>query len=435
MGHIVGNPIYRKLGKKIDSFSFRAPWNEKLHAILKELYSEADADVIINMPYSFSSLDQIAKTAGYERSRLKGTLESLAKRGLIMDVLVDGVNYYMVAPLIIGFFEFTMMRKVDEIDLKRWARLFHDYMSDGGFFEKNFSHGEKGGVLRTLPYEEAIKESDHVHILDYESADSLIHEQKKYAVEICICRHEKHHLGTKECKVPLEHCTTLGVFADSVVRNNFGREISRSEMKEKFAESKEYGVVLCADNVQKRINYVCHCCGCCCNVMAGIRKHGYPNAIVTSNYIVEINDDLCNGCGKCATACQIDAIKMEKENTHPKRKKKPVLNHSICLGCGVCALKCGVGAMKLVFRGERVLTPETTFERLILQNVESGTLINQLFDKPQNIGHKFMRGFIGAFTRLDPVKKALVSDALRSRFFATAKKLIAYKGGSWMVDL
>lgn len=435
MGHITGNPIYKKLGKKIDSYTFRAPWNEKLHAILKELYSERDADVIIKMPYSFSSVDQISKATKYDRSILKGILENLAIRGLVTDVFVEGVNYYTVSPLVIGLFEFTMMRRAEEIDLKRWAKLFHDYLSDGCFFDKNFGNGEKGGILRTLPYEDAIKESDHVQILDYESADSLIHEQNKYAVEICSCRHEKHHLGMKKCKVPLEHCTTLGIFADSMIRNNLAREISRSEMKEKFAESKEYGVVLCADNVQKRINYVCHCCGCCCNVMMGIRKHGYPNAIVTSNYIVEINDDLCNGCGKCAKACPIEAIRMETSENSEKKKSKPVLNSSLCLGCGVCVLKCTVGAMKLAFRGERVLTPETTFERLILQHVEAGTLVNQLFDNPQNIGHKFMRGFVGAFTRLDPVKKALVSDVLRSRFFAASKKLIALKGGSWMIDL
>ncbi len=436
MGHLAGNPIYKKLGKKIDGFSYRAPWNEKLYAILKELYSEEDADVIIKMPYFFSNLERIATITGYKSSRLRGILDSLARRGLVIDILVNGDNYYTVSPLVVGIFEFTMMRQADEIDVKRWARLFHDYLSDGVLYARNFGNGVKGGVLRTLPYEEAVKESDHVHILDYERADALIGGQKKFAVELCTCRHEKHHLSEQKCKIPLESCTTIGIFADSIIRNNLGREVSRSEMKEKFAQSKEFGVVLCADNVQRRINYICHCCGCCCNVLSGLSKHGYPSVVVTSNYLSEINDELCNGCGKCAKACPIHAIRMEKiENPQTKKKARPVLGRSICLGCGVCGLKCSTGALKLAFRGERVLTPETTFERLILQHTEAGTLVNQIFDDPQNIGHKFMRGFVGAFLSLNPVKKALVSDTLRSRFFDAAKKLTVYQGRGWAIDL
>jgi hypothetical protein len=37
MGHMVGKDLYRKLGRKIDGLSMRAPWNDKLYAILKEL--------------------------------------------------------------------------------------------------------------------------------------------------------------------------------------------------------------------------------------------------------------------------------------------------------------------------------------------------------------------------------------------------------------
>jgi len=45
MGHLVGKDIFRQLGKKIDGLETRTPWNEKLHALLKELYSVEEADV------------------------------------------------------------------------------------------------------------------------------------------------------------------------------------------------------------------------------------------------------------------------------------------------------------------------------------------------------------------------------------------------------
>ncbi len=44
MGHLVGKDVYRKLGRKIDGLTVRAPWNETLYKILKELYTEEEAD-------------------------------------------------------------------------------------------------------------------------------------------------------------------------------------------------------------------------------------------------------------------------------------------------------------------------------------------------------------------------------------------------------
>ena len=58
MGHLAGKDTYRKLGKKIDGLTCRAPWNDTLYKILKELYTSEEAEFIIKMPYSLASLDQ-----------------------------------------------------------------------------------------------------------------------------------------------------------------------------------------------------------------------------------------------------------------------------------------------------------------------------------------------------------------------------------------
>ena len=38
-------------------------------------------------------------------------------------------------------------------------------------------------------------------------------------------------------------------------------------------------LVFSVENVQNRPAFLCHCCGCCCGILEGINKHGYPNAI------------------------------------------------------------------------------------------------------------------------------------------------------------
>jgi ferredoxin len=438
MGHFAGNDIYRNLGEKIDNLTFRVPWNETLHAILTELYSTEEADVIINMPYTLSPFDRIEKTTNYEKTLLRKILDSLCSKGLVIDLWINDEYQYMPSPIVIGIFEFTMMRSGHGPDgIKKIARLFHKYLQDEvDFYAANFTDNERVSIIRTVPHEEVIKESASIEILDYERAKFLIEESKKLAIGICSCRQTMMHGDEKKCDTPLNTCSSFGFAADFMVRHKFAEEVSKAEMLDNLARSKEMGLVLNADNVRKNITFLCHCCGCCCHALLGISKLGYPNSVVTSSFLAETDQDRCIGCGKCARACPIHAVEMHTiENPGTKKKKKPVTDSAICLGCGVCALKCETGALKLVKRGKRVIHPETTFGRILLQCLERGTLQNQLFDNPASMTHKFMRGFVGGFLKLTPVKKALMSDMLRSTFLNAMKKGIVRQGRGWIAEL
>ena len=416
MGHMVGKDIYRKLGKKIDGSTVRVPWTDSLYQILKELYTAEEAELLVKMPYGFSTLEQIEKATAYEKLKLKKLLDGLCDRGLVLDFLWPGGYRYMVSPLVIGIFEFTMMRTGENIDSKKWAGLFHDYLSDGDtFYRANFSKGQKVMPLRALPHEGTIADSQYMEVLDYEKATAIVEDTKKFAVGVCSCRHEKLHLGEKKCDVPLELCSTFGAATAFMIAHKFAREISKSEMLDNLARSREMGLVFCADNVKNDISFICHCCGCCCNALAGLSKFGYPNAVVTSNFIARCESETCAECGDCSKACPINAIEMKPDGG-------PEIDSRFCLGCGVCAVKCSNGSMRLVRREKRVLHPEDSFERVILQSLERGTLQNLLFANPQSLSHSFMRAFVGGFLKLPPVKKSLMSDTLRSRFLSAMRK-------------
>jgi Pyruvate/2-oxoacid:ferredoxin oxidoreductase delta subunit len=416
MGHMVGKDVYRKLGKKVDNLTMRVPWNETFHAILKELYSPEEADVVVKMPYGLSNLDRIEKVTKYEQSKLQRILESLSAKGLVMDLWMHGEYHYMPSPLLIGIFEFTMMRTGEGLNTKEWAKLFHAYMlEDDAFYAANLKHKEKVSPLRALPHEDAIDLSEHIEVLDYEKATAIVEGGKRFSIGLCSCRHEKLHVGEKRCDVPLDTCSSLDAAAEFMIRHNLAKEVSRTEMLENLARSKEMGLVFCADNVKNDVSFICQCCGCCCNVLLGISKFGYPNMVVTSSFIARVDDKICAECGACAEACPIDAIELVSEKT-------PRIDASICMGCGICALRCTTGALKLVKREQRVIHPEDTFERVILQCLERGTLQNMMFDNPQSVTHKFMRGFVGGFLKLPPVRRALMSDILRSSFLGMMKK-------------
>jgi ferredoxin len=437
MGHLVGKDIFRELGRKIDGMEMRSPWNEHLHALLKELYTTEEADLIVKMPWGLASFDEVLKASGCQKDNLQRLLDGLTEKGLVMDLWVEDDYKYMPSPMVIGIFEFTMMRFGPNANSKERARLFQDYLAgDGDFLAANFGGGEQISFIRALPHEEAVKPDEYVEILDYEKASALIQESDRFAIGICSCRHEKMHLGEKSCDVPLDGCSQFGFAADFMIRHKLAREVSKSEMKDNFARSRDLGLVLAADNVKKNMKFVCHCCSCCCNVLTAVSKYGYPNALVTSTYLADIAENSCLGCGKCAKVCPIDAIAMvPAEQAQPKRKMSPRIDTSACLGCGVCALKCPAGACRLVKREQRVIHPETTFERVILQCLEKGTLENQIFADPQRLDQKFMRSLVGGFLRLPAVKKALMSDRLRSRFLRSMKQGAAREGRGWVTEL
>lgn len=415
MGHMVGKDLYRKLGKKIDGLTARSPWNDTLYEILTELYSAEEAEVAVRMPYGMHPLSKIAEVTGMNQDHLRKILNGLADKGLVLDIKHGDKYFYTLSPMVVGIFEFTMMRIGEGTNSKKWARLFNDYISDDNtFYKANMKSKTSISPLRALPYAEAIDMENHVEVLDYEKASYIIDSAHKYAVGICSCRHEKMHTGEKKCDVPLELCASFNEAADYLIRHNLAKEISKSEAQENLERSKEMRLVLSADNVKKNISFICNCCGCCCNVLLGISKFGYPNTLVTSRFIANHQEEDCSGCGDCAEACPINAITMTADNS-------PVIDKDICVGCGVCALECETDSMKLKEREQKVFYPEDTFERVILTSLSNGTLQNLIFNNPQSKSQGFMRAVVGGFLKLPPVKKAIMSDSLRSRFLSSLR--------------
>lgn len=436
MAQMEEEKIYRKLGRKIDNLTMRAPWNGTLYAILKGLYTPEEAELLAKMPYTLSTIDRIARTTGLEKNHVRSTLDKLCNKGLVIDMWNERNNrfHYMPSPLLIGIFEFTMMRTNGSHDKKAYARLFHDYLSS--FYRANFSQEEQTSILRVIPVEETIPTGDSIKFLDYEKTTSLIENSHRFAIGLCSCRHEKSLLGEKACDAPIENCSTFGYGADYTIRYHSAREVSKSEMLENFARSKELGLVFCVENTRRNPTVICHCCKCCCNYLAGLSKLGFLNSVVTSNFLSEMNDALCKGCGKCVGLCPVNALTLVPAPAPAQSKRKKArVDTEVCVGCGVCAGKCPTKAIHMAPRGKRVIHPESAFERIMLQSLDRGTLQNQIFDNPQSISQEFMRIFIGGFLRLSPVKRTLMSDQLRSSFLSFMKMGAKMQGKGWMTEL
>jgi len=411
MGHLrSGEGIYGRLQKRLDRFPIGAPSAPALFEILKRLYTEEEAAVACRMPIRFTDIHGIAKRTGGNPESLLPLLDRMAEKGLVMDFPHKGKTVYILSPTLLGFFEFAYMRVRDDIPQKELAGYMMRYVHDEPEFVRSIFAG-KVMPGRTLVHEDTVDPQDLPRVLDHERASHLIDEAKMCAVSLCFCRHAAEHEG-RNCDRPMEVCTTFNAPADFLVRRGLARKIDREEAKEIFSRTREAGLVHISDNVKRRPAFVCHCCGCCCGMLSAVNRFRMFDAVVTSPFLAEVDPGDCNGCGLCAKKCPVHAI--ELRDNPPDAKAE--VRREICLGCGLCRLACTREAMRMEPRKEEILVPENAWQRTVIMAIEQGKFQNLLFDDFERIDHAVLRAITRIVVALPPVKKALLSGQVQSRF-------------------
>jgi len=135
----------------------KTPANEGFLKILRRLYSPEDAELILKMPWGQNGLQLVAAVTGLPPAVLRPRLEALADRGLLVDLRIEEEMKYAIPPMILGFFEYTMMRSGPDADSKALSGLYHEYLEkDDSFWAGNFGHGNRYSPMRTIPHESSV---------------------------------------------------------------------------------------------------------------------------------------------------------------------------------------------------------------------------------------------------------------------------------------
>ncbi|MFA5889822.1 MAG: 4Fe-4S dicluster domain-containing protein [Actinomycetota bacterium] len=431
MGHNHnGNGVYGRLQQRLDRMPTGAPDSPVFQAILRHLFSPEEAELAAQMP-SLISLSALASRVGRDEAELDAMITSMAARGLVLDLTRGRTRFVSLAPVVIGFYEFTFMRARDDAPMDELAKLFDEYLfQDPDFALARSIFQGSTQVGRALVREETVPDEGTSEVLDWERATRIVSSASSVAVSLCPCRHHEQLLG-RGCDAPLRTCMSFGQGAEALIRAGIAEWVTNAEGLGILEECKQAGLAQIADNVREGISYICNCCGCCCGMMSAIRDAKIPGAIVSSNWTAAIDHEKCRGCKKCARACPADAITIVDNQGKGLRKYWAVLDADVCIGCGVCHEVCRYEGHAMLPRARRVFTPANTFDRMVAMAVERGKLGDLLVDTVAGAGPQAMARALQIIERMPPARAVRAIAPLRSvylRAFLAASHAALPKG-------
>ena len=416
MPHLDSNG-YSSLMERLNRFPQGAPPSELLTKILALLFTEKEAKLVGQLPmhpFSPAKAAQIWQVREVEAYR---TLESLAKRALLLDVEHnEGEKLYVLPPPMAGFFEFSMMRVRGDIDQPALSRLLYQYLNQEQDFIRGLFSDGKTRIGRILVDEDQIPASSVTRVFNYERASEVIKGASKIGVGTCYCRHKMQHLG-RACSAPMETCLVFDTVADPLIRHGHARQIDSAQCLDILQQAREQNLVQFGENAKSGVSFICNCCSCCCEALIAARKFCHLKPVSSTNFIAHLKPEQCSGCGRCVDACPAEAVRLVSANDpHHPWQRKCIQDKERCLGCGVCVRVCRSSALSLVPKAERIVTPIDSAHRIVLMALERGKLQHLIWDNRALFSHRAMAAIIGAILRLPPVKQTLASSQVGSRY-------------------
>lgn len=326
--------VFERLARRLDEFpqGFPATPSGVEVRILRKIFSLEDAHLALKLKMVPETASVLARRLRRPTEETKAILDRMAERGQIYSFRMRGVQRYMLAPFVVGIWEFQLPHMDAEL-----ASMFEEYaptlLSTLG--------GTAPALARVVPVNRTIPA--RAEVLRFENVADLISRARSFRVMECICRKEQGALG-RPCSHPSETCLAFSPEENAYDEfPTWGRTITREEALAILTQAEQEGLVHCTYNLQRQNMFVCNCCSCCCGFLRAIREFSAPHLLLRSNYVARIDRERCAVCGYCIESrCPVAAMVEQDGAVHvlPER----------CIGCGVCTVDCPGDAVTLVLR-------------------------------------------------------------------------------------
>ncbi len=338
--------VYNRLAEALNTRSTAYPSVpcEEFYVLAAELFTPEQAEIASNMPVDPVSAERLASTMKVsDVARLRGQLDKMADRGLVRVKERAGERSYELMPLVPGIIELQFMHGRADERTKRLAQLFKTY----GKAAKNILSAATTPAAVEKPKTRTIVINREIHgrttVLPYDEVMKLIDRADYIAAGTCVCRHQGDLLD-KPCDRPKDKlCMIFGPSAQFAQTYGFVNLLSKEEARQRIDEAEKAGLVHNYANSQDRyLDLLCNCCGCHCFILRAAKRSPLPSQFVIADWVIDIDDDACVGCGACIDRCWMEALKMDGDLV--------VRDFYRCIGCGICRYVCPSDAMKLVPR-------------------------------------------------------------------------------------
>jgi electron transport complex protein RnfB len=342
----VSREIYDKLAEALNTRSMAYPSVpcDAFYVLAQELFTPEQAEIASSMPFDPVSAEELAaRTKVSDVVGIAEQLDEMAGRGLVRVKEKAGERLYELMPLVPGIIELQFMHGRTDERSRRLAQLFKSY----GKAVKDIPPPipTRAGIEKPKTRIIVIKQEVHARttVLPCEEVMKLIDKTEHIAAGTCVCRHQGDLLD-RPCDKPKENlCMIFGASAQFAQSYGFVNLISKEEARRRIDEAEKAGLVHNYANSQDRyIDLLCNCCGCHCFLLRAAKRSPLPSQFVIANWVIDIDDDACVGCGACIDRCWMEALKMDGALA--------VRDFNRCIGCGICRYVCPSEAMKLVRR-------------------------------------------------------------------------------------
>jgi NAD-dependent dihydropyrimidine dehydrogenase PreA subunit len=360
---------YKEIGKILNK---AGPYilSENVIKILKYSILEDNLDFLRAFKKNISqTMEQLKESIAkycknsYSEEEILEKVNQLARKGVMFDQPNrHGVVVFRLAP-IYRQFEYTFMKKLEKTDeFIELAHTFHESEKDFG----NLTQSDDNTLLsllktmpaqdRTVPIRENKETGEEIQIIVNEDLEvpeeqivtaqdirEIIKKFDDIAVGQCYCRQKEDFLGhTCKQNPPGESCFTLGKSARHTTKYGFTRFISKKEALKIIKDIEDAGLVHKVYHLNSDLSKdevaICNCCSCCCSTS---KVSAIFPSVNISNYLVEIDQDSCIGCGKCVEKCFNQVLELNDQGKAERVGEE-------CVGCGVCAYLCPENSISLI---------------------------------------------------------------------------------------
>ncbi|MEE4260099.1 MAG: 4Fe-4S binding protein [Bacteroidales bacterium] len=327
--------------------------SDELFHIFDAALETEEIDFLLAMGGGTHSRQKLYEKTGLDQEEFDRILESLLYKGPVAVIRdADEIKSYHIMTIYPGWFEFYMMRGIDDAEHREFARRIEKMYTAAYEFGNeeviNELVKDVGPHLSVSPTSEPITISlnetltPENHVYAASSITKLfsgLDDDEFISVGHCLCRFEKELIGDS-CRVnmPMETCMSIGPAAEHLIEQGISRQISKSEaisMVKKFQDMgcvHQTGRTIPLKNFKSKypMDVICNCCWDCCGVIGNYNR-GYLPLTVTAQYRAEIVTENCTACGRCAENCPVGIITVDDVAS---------IQDELCIGCGQCLHHC-----------------------------------------------------------------------------------------------